>query len=78
MCDNFPCISNVEGKLFADADMSAKDITNILQRLSEEFIDGYKILKHHDAYLPGDDEVIDVNVPMCIYTQFHKWSKNLL
>ena len=58
--------------------MSGQETTAILQKLSEEFVEGYKLLKQHDAYLPGDNEVIDVDVPMCVYTRFHEWSKDLL
>ena len=61
-----------------NAEVNEVDNTALLQKLSEEFVDGYKILKQHDAYLPGDNEVIDVDVPLCVYTRFHKWSKDLL
>ena len=48
-----------------------------LQKLSDEFIDGYHLLNLHEMYLPGDDEVRDVNVPLCMYQKFHEWTKDL-
>ena len=88
LCQNSPCVAMVDGPFLIkraektyekmDTDVNNMDNTELLQKLSEEFIDGYKLLKQHYVYLPGDDEITDVGVHMCMYTRFHEWSKDLL
>ena len=85
MCDNYPCESKVEGTfLIKRAEKKYEhvednvDNTDFLQKLSDEFVDGYRLLKQHDMYLPGDDKVIDVDVPLCLYQRFHEWTKDLI
>ena len=85
LCQNSPCVSLIDGpflikiaeKKYEKADAS-EDNTDLLQKLSEDYIDAYKLIKQHQEYLPGDGEIIQVDVPMCIYSRFHEWKKNLL
>ena len=84
LCDNLPCVSITTDAMFLLARVQKKydDADNVdtdfLQKLSEEFVDGYCLLKQHQEYVPGDDGVSHVNIPMCMYHKFHEWAKDLI
>jgi len=49
----------------------------ILQQLFDEFIEGYRMLKQHEVWVPGDDNLEKVEVPLCMYQNFHEWVQDI-
>ena len=85
LCENSPCVSMIDGPFLIkraekkyEKEVENSDSSELLQKLSDEFLEGYKLIREHELYVPGDGEITDVDVPMCMYTRFHEWSKDLL
>ena len=60
-----------------DYDAAEESSSDFLQKLTNEFLQDYRLMKQHELWCPGDTEVCDVDVPLCMYQRFHNWTKDL-